>query len=153
MKLEELGWDSFFQQHFEQFQSQDFIPARIAQEHKNKYLVFTTKGKLTATVSGRMRHKIQDYGNFPAVGDWVAIKARSEEGKATIHVLLPRKSKFSRKAVLSGGMPNVGGKTEEQVLAAAFKLVFPVCPVFRPWVAQQVGYSVLDAGQAGDGRM
>jgi ribosome biogenesis GTPase len=44
------------------------------------------------------------------VGDWVAIAARPEEGAATIHAVLPRKSRFSRKAV--------GGRTEEQMLAA-----------------------------------
>lgn len=126
MKLEDLGWDSFFQQHFEESQSDGCIPARIAEEHKNGYYVFSTEGKLTAKVSGRLRYLTQDFGNFPAVGDWVAIEAHPEEEKATIHALLPRKSKFSRKAVLSGGTPKTGGKTEEQVLASNIDTVFLV---------------------------
>jgi len=118
MQLEELGWDSFFREHFKKLQSQDLIPARVAREHKNMYLIHTDKGELTATVSGRFRYKTMDYGDFPAVGDWVAVRALEEEGKATIHCVLPRKSNFSRKVA--------GGKTEEQVLAANIDTAFLV---------------------------
>jgi putative ribosome biogenesis GTPase RsgA len=30
------------------------------------------------------------------VGDWVVIRPRPENGKVTIHAVLPRKSKFAR---------------------------------------------------------
>ena len=126
MILEELGWDGFFLQSFEQMQTEGYTPARIAQEHKNMYFVFCREGKLKAKVSGKLRYRTQGFGDFPAVGDWVAITARPEEGKATIHALLPRKTKFSRKAVLSGGTPETGGKTEEQILAANIDTVFLV---------------------------
>jgi len=126
MQLKELGWNNFFQQHFNQLDDQDLIPARIAQEHKNQYLIYTGEGELQARVSGKLRYETDGYGGFPAVGDWVAVQVRLDEGRATIHALLPRKSKFSRKAVLSGGMPDTGGKTEEQVLAANVDTVFLV---------------------------
>ena len=116
MQLQELGWNDFFQDHFLKLGNQDLMPARVAREHKSTYLLFTEKGELTATVSGRFRYKATDYGNFPAVGDWVAVKARHEEGKAIIHSVLPRKSKFSRKVA--------GFKTEEQVLASNIDTVF-----------------------------
>lgn len=119
MDLETLGWNSFFQQHFEPFQSQNLIPARIAREHKNIYVIYTEGGQLTAKVSGKFRFEAQDYSDFPSVGDWVVVKARPEEESATIHGLLPRQSIFSRRAVL-------GGKTEEQILAANIDTVFLV---------------------------
>jgi ribosome biogenesis GTPase len=55
---------------------------------------------------------------MPAVGDWVAIAARPEEGRATIHAVLPRRTKFSRKVA--------GNTSEEQVLAANVDAVFLV---------------------------
>ena len=119
MELEALGWNGHFQQHFIPFQDQNLVPARIAREHKNIYVIYAECGKLTAEVSGRFRHEAQDYSDFSSVGDWVAVKVRLEEERATIHGLLPRKSAFSRMAVL-------GGKTEEQVLAANVDTVFLV---------------------------
>ena len=53
---------------------------------------------------------------MPAVGDWVAVSARPEEGAATIHAVLPRRTKFSRKVALRA--------SDEQVLAANVDAVF-----------------------------
>ncbi|UCB52744.1 MAG: GTPase RsgA, partial [Candidatus Zixiibacteriota bacterium] len=127
MNLIELGWNSFFEQHFEQFRKQSLEPGRVASEHKDRYVVYCERGESMSEVSGKLRHVANSRAEFPAVGDWVAVAVRPDEGKATIHALLPRRSGFSRKAVLSGGMPDTGGKTEEQVLAANVDTVFLVC--------------------------
>ena len=126
MDLNRLGWNPFFEAHFEPFRNRDFIPARIALEHKRAYLVYGEHGELSAEVSGKFRNDAADRGRFPAVGDWAAIRSRPEEGKATIHALLPRKSSFSRKAVLAGGPAYGPGKTEEQILAANVDTAFLV---------------------------
>jgi ribosome biogenesis GTPase len=126
MNLIELGWNSFFEQHFKQFKRQSLEPGRVAREHRQRYVVYSEHGELTAEVSGKIRHAARSRGDFPAVGDWVGVSARPQEGKATIQALLPRRSSFSRKAVLSGGMPDTGGKTEEQVLATNVDTVFLV---------------------------
>lgn len=55
---------------------------------------------------------------WPAVGDWVAVAARPQEGAATIHAVLPRRGCFSRKAA--------GERTEEQVVAANVDVAFLV---------------------------
>jgi ribosome biogenesis GTPase len=126
MQLEDLGWNDWFQQHFEQIQNKKLIPARIAQEQKGIYFVYCVEGTLIGKVSGKFRYEARDYEAFPAVGDWVAIELLPGNENAVIHTLLPRKSKFSRKAVLSGGMPETGGRTEEQILAANIDTVFLV---------------------------
>jgi ribosome biogenesis GTPase len=72
------------------------------------------------------------------VGDWVALSPRWDEGKATIHALLPRKTKFSRRAVLSGGMPETGGRTDEQVLAANVDTVFLVSGLDRDFNVRRI---------------
>lgn len=126
MNLIELGWDPFFEQHFEQFKRQGLKPGRVAREHKQRYVVYGDRAELIAEVSGKIRHGANSRGEFPAVGDWVAVSVRPNERKATIHAVLPRMSDFSRKAVLSGGMPDTGGKTDEQVLAANVDTAFLV---------------------------
>ena len=126
MNLIDLGWNSFFEKHFEKFKNQNLIPARVAQQHRNIYFVYSQKGELKARITGKMRHSADSKAFLPAVGDWVAVQPQPGETKATIHAIFPRKSWFSRKAVLSGGMPDTGGKTEEQVLAANVDTVFLV---------------------------
>ncbi len=127
MNLIDLGWNSFFERHFEQFRNQGMVPARITQEHKELYFIYSQHGELSARISGKLRHGVKSRVELPAVGDWVAVQARPDERTASILALLPRKSSFSRKAVLSGGMPDSGGKTEQQVLSANVDTVFLVC--------------------------
>jgi len=118
MNLNTLGWHDFFASHFASFQEQGFVPGRIAQEHRNCYQVLFRDGELRAEVSGKFRHDSQTRADFPAVGDWVALAAKPGQERAIIHAVLPRRSVFSRKAILSGGMPETGGTTDQQVLAA-----------------------------------
>ncbi|KPL04243.1 MAG: hypothetical protein AMJ90_01260, partial [candidate division Zixibacteria bacterium SM23_73_2] len=106
MNLIDLGWNSFFEKHFEKFKNQNLIPARVAQQHRNIYFVYSQKGELKAQITGKMRHSADSKAFLPAVGDWVAVQPQPGETKATIHAIFPRKSWFSRKAVLSGGMPD-----------------------------------------------
>jgi ribosome biogenesis GTPase len=126
MNLSDLGWNSFFDKHFEQYKSRGLSALRVIQEHKEKYVVRDENTELAAEVSGKFRFNALSRSDFPAVGDWVAANKLSGENKAIIQALLPRKSNFSRKAVLAGGMPDTGGKTDQQVLAANIDTVFLV---------------------------
>ncbi|MFC1838684.1 ribosome small subunit-dependent GTPase A [Thermodesulfobacteriota bacterium] len=127
MNLEDLGWNSYFEKELENHVNRDnLLPARVSQEHKGLYTAINHTGEYLAEISGKMRYTSSGYSDFPAVGDWVLAKIYTEEKKAIIHGLLKRKNRFSRKAVLSGGMPDSQGKTEEQVLAANVDTVFLV---------------------------
>jgi ribosome biogenesis GTPase len=119
MQIADLGWNDYFEQHFERHKQAGYAPARVAREHKELYSVIGSDGELAARISGRMRHNAASKSDFPAVGDWVAVDARADEGTATIHALLPRKSLFSRKVA--------GFRTEDQVVAANIDTVFLVC--------------------------
>ncbi|MFH1701681.1 MAG: ribosome small subunit-dependent GTPase A [Candidatus Zixiibacteriota bacterium] len=127
MGLEVLGWNSFFESQFNSLNNGDYAPGRIIQEHRKLYIVETELGQLQAEVSGRFMHSANNLSDYPAIGDWVALSIRPDEKRATIHALLPRKTSFSRKAVLSGSKKTGGGKTDEQVLAANIDIVFLVC--------------------------
>ena len=127
MNLEDLGWNGYFKSQFDEYENNNNLePARVSQEHKGLYRLINADGEYLAEISGKMRYTSIDYSDYPAVGDWVAAAIYNEEKKGIIHGLLKRKSRFSRKAVLSGGMPDSQGKTEEQVLAANIDTVFLV---------------------------
>ena len=119
MQLTDLGWNAFFDKNFEPFRDQDLTPARIARQNRLDYLMVGEPGELAGEISGRFRHDAEGQGGFPTVGDWVAVSARPNEGRATIHARLPRSSAFLRKVA--------GQLTEEQVVAANIDTIFIVC--------------------------
>ncbi|HBB33705.1 MAG TPA: ribosome small subunit-dependent GTPase A [Cyanobacteria bacterium UBA8803] len=116
MNLQLLGWSSFFANSFKSQWPSEYTVGRVALEHKNTYILYTEQGELSAEVTGKMRYQAAERQDFPAVGDWVVISVKQGEKKATIHSILPRKSKFSRKTV--------GAKTEEQIIATNVDTAF-----------------------------
>lgn len=116
MNLESMGFSPFFARSFEEYAREGLEAGRVALEHKHLYRLYTEHGEVLAEVSGRMRYLAAGPQDFPAVGDWVAATVRREEGRATIHAVLPRKSAFVRKIA--------GFTTEEQVVAANVDTVF-----------------------------
>ncbi|MCL5291464.1 MAG: ribosome small subunit-dependent GTPase A [Actinobacteria bacterium] len=118
MDLSLLGWKPFFHESFDPFLKHGYFAGRISEEHKHLYRILTENGELLAKVSGKLLHDSKNRSEFPAVGDWVVISGRSTEGTATIHAILPRLSKFTRKMA--------GKTTEEQVIAANIDTIFLV---------------------------
>jgi ribosome biogenesis GTPase / thiamine phosphate phosphatase len=116
--IEDFGWDSFFQKHFEILKVPDSVPARVISESKNSFQLYSQYGELTATISGKMRYVAEQEYQYPAVGDWVVVKPLVNERKGIIQAVLPRKSKFSRKVA--------GERTEEQIVSANVDTVFIV---------------------------
>ena len=86
--------------------------------HTHTYRVMTPGGEHLARVSGRLRHAASGRADFPAVGDWVVLEPPASEGDARILAVLPRASRFSRRAA--------GDPTEEQIVAANIDVVFLV---------------------------
>ncbi len=127
MELRHLGWDDGLAARFAELASDGAVPGRVVSQHRTHYGVHTENGELRAQTAGALRHRAQSMADLPAVGDWVALLARADEGIAMITAVLPRRSTFSRKAVLSGGMPDTGGKTDEQVVATNIDTAFLVC--------------------------
>ncbi len=94
--LERYGWSDRLRQQFEIHAAQGLEPARVIVQQRGLYEVVTEIATLSATLSGRFAHEAKD-GDYPVAGDWVAITARTDEGKATIRHLLPRASAFVRR--------------------------------------------------------
>ena len=115
MDLESLGWNTSFADAFRPFEQDGLAPARVAVQHRSEYVVYTQHGELRAELTGRLRRDEDQ----PAVGDWVAVALRLDEGRATIHAVLPRHSAFTRKVAWA--------ETKPQVVAANVDIVFVVC--------------------------
>jgi len=118
MNLEQFGWSDRQAHSFIPYCQQGFSAGRVAVEYRNSYLLYTEQGEVIAEVSGKLRHQATGIHDFPAVGDWVVIQPWATEQKATIHAVLPRTSKFSRKVA--------GNTTEEQMIATNVDTVFLV---------------------------
>ena len=118
MNLLSLGFDEYFEREFNRFNDGHFIIGRVALEHKKLYRVWTEAGELLCEVSGKFAYNSLSNEDFPAVGDWVVLSPRISEQKGTIHAVLPRKSKFSRKTA--------GAKTQEQLIATNIDTIFLV---------------------------
>lgn len=110
MNLSALGWNNCFAQHFQPYSTSDFLPARVARAHKHACEVYLGPALIPAECTGRLLHAVTDRSSLPAVGDWVVVRRRPGENRADIHAVLPRRTKFSRRAA--------GPLAEEQVIAA-----------------------------------
>ncbi|MFP7169825.1 ribosome small subunit-dependent GTPase A [Terribacillus halophilus] len=131
-----LGWNDRLEAA-RQVYDKKWTPARVVSEHKHMYRVLDDRGELLATLSGKFRQK----GEFPAVGDWVLIDARHEEGKATIRALLPRKSKFSRN--------EAGAVTKEQIVAANIDYIYLVMALNQDYNLRRLERYLLAAYDSG----
>ncbi|AKG53825.1 GTPase-like protein [Dehalogenimonas sp. WBC-2] len=116
--LARLGWGTFFQEKFDVLNEPGTVPARVISESKGSCQLITADGELTGVIAGKLRRHGGLDNVFPAVGDWVAVKPLPGEDKGIIQVVLPRKSKFSRKVA--------GELTAEQVVSANVDNVFIV---------------------------
>jgi ribosome biogenesis GTPase len=119
MRLGELGWDDVFERHFEPWRERpDVQPGRVAIEFNHLYRLYVEEGELEAAIGGRVKHHALSRSELPAVGDWVVVRTGTSERRGSIRAVLPRRSRFSRRAA--------GNVTDEQVVAANVDTVFLV---------------------------
>src|SRR5215831_7352625 len=119
--LQQLGWRECFARQIGAESA--LTPARVAEESRELYRIFCEHGEFLAELSGKLRHATVSRAGLPAVGDWVLAQLRLCENRATIHRVLQRSGKFSRKVA--------GRKTEEQILAANVDVLFLVSSLNR----------------------
>jgi len=141
MDLAALGWRPALAGAFAPLAAEDLVPARVALEHTHVYRVVTAEGDWLARVSGRLRHRATGRTDFPAVGDWVAVERPVHGGDARIRAVLPRFSRFSRRAA--------GDPTEEQIVAANIDTVFLVSGLDGDFNPRRIERYLLVAGESG----
>jgi ribosome biogenesis GTPase len=82
MTLSSLGWNDFFTNAYQPFSTGDFVPARVALEHKHAYQLLSVHGELSAECTGKLLHEAFTRSELPAVGDWVVARLRPGERHA-----------------------------------------------------------------------
>jgi len=95
IKLEDLGYNDFFETKRRALELLDYSIARVVAEYKESYKVKDTDGEYLAKITGKQIFNATKREDYPAVGDWVAITKPDKE-MAVIHEILPRKTIFSK---------------------------------------------------------
>lgn len=117
--LAQLGWNETLAAAFAPHAADGCVPARVTLELKGFFEVTGEAGARLGEVTGKFAHATRSPADYPAIGDWVAITpAEGDDTRAHIHAVLPRRTKFSRKAA--------GDQVVEQVVAANVDTVFLV---------------------------
>lgn len=116
--IENIGMTAEINSYFIEKYPEGFKLGRVALEHKHSYRVWLEDGEYLCTLAGKLTFEAMGREDLPAVGDWVALQTSPGERRGIIKGILPRKSKFSRKAA--------GQVTEEQIVAANVDTVFIV---------------------------
>jgi len=117
MQLELVGWDQTWSESLCAIATAEMHAGRVASANREQYSLFTEFGDVRAEVSGALLFQA-DEGGLPVVGDWVAFRQHAPGDLAIIHHVLPRRTKFSRRAA--------GRAAIEQVIAANVDVVFVV---------------------------
>jgi ribosome biogenesis GTPase len=122
MKLEDLGYNNKLEKFRIDNNLNCFEIGRVIAEHKERYIIKTTKNEFESEITGNMRYSATSREDFPAVGDWVALSTY-ESDFAIIHKILPRFSIIKRQAVGQFG--------EIQIIATNIDYAFLVQAVDR----------------------
>lgn len=101
--------------------------ARVVVEYKEIYKVKNEKGEYLAKITGKQMFRASSREDYPAVGDFVAIKVLDGE-HATIERILPRKTVIKRS---HGDKSRISGKNKTQIIATNIDVAFIVESVDR----------------------
>jgi ribosome biogenesis GTPase len=119
MTLAQLGWNDHFAAAFAPHAVDGGVPARVTLELKGYFEVTGEAGAKLGECTGKFIHDARGPVDFPTIGDWVVVTPQpGDDTRVNIHALLPRRTKFSRKAA--------GEQEIEQVVAANIDTAFLV---------------------------
>lgn len=139
-----IGWDAGFEAAFASREAAGLSPARVVAEHRGSYDV-ACAGEPTpfpAHVAGRPRHDVLTAADFPVVGDWVAVDLRVDEGVASIHAVIARRTHIQRRAPADHGAPM-------QILAANVDVVMIATSLNRDLNARRLEQFLATAWVSG----
>lgn len=119
--LAQWGWSETHQEWFDGLSAEDrsrYEPGRVIKELRGVLEVGVGEGVIEARIPGRFFRPEAKESAIPTVGDWVLIPRDRAPGGCWIEAVMPRRSKFSRKAA--------GSRTREQVVTANIDDLFIV---------------------------
>lgn len=123
IKIEDLGYDAFFESSRNKLKLEEFSVARVTVEHRGAYKIKNENGEFLAKITGKQMFNALSREDYPAVGDWVVITELNKE-QAVIHKVLPRRTIIKRKS---------NNKNEIQIIATNIDVAFIVQSVDRDY--------------------
>ncbi|TFG44011.1 MAG: ribosome small subunit-dependent GTPase A, partial [Syntrophobacterales bacterium] len=98
MKLQDLGFDQWFEAHAAGLLPEGGGIARVSAVDRGSCLIRNESGEVPAELKGRLSFTIECPVDLPCVGDWVAAQYHDNGTAAVIHGVFPRKTFLRRKA-------------------------------------------------------
>ena len=140
MDVTDFGWNDDVEAAFRPHGRAGLLPGRIVKQSRDLSLVLTADGERDAHVSGRFRRSALTGSEFPAVGDWAALRV-VPDSRAVIEALLPRHSAFSRKSA--------GEASDVQVVAANVDVVLLISGLDGDFSPRRIERYVTTAWSSG----
>lgn len=127
--LEELGFNSHFEDQVNELGLAGFFPARVIEENRGSYKVKNVDGEFLAKITGKRVFEATGREDFPAVGDWVLLSP-VDSRQMVIEEILPRQSIIKRRF---GDRNKSGGKSDIQIIATNIDVTLVVESVDRDY--------------------
>ena len=118
MKLSDIGFDQWFQEHVSGLRQEGHGVARISAVDRGSYLIRNELGEIPAELAGKFYFQVESSVDLPCVGDWVTVQYHNDAAAAIIHGVFPRKTFLRRKSA--------GEKVDFQMIAANIDSAFIV---------------------------
>lgn len=118
MKLEDLGYDQWFEANKPGNAKAGCAIARITAVDKGRFVLRNEHAEVSAELTGKFRFSVTSPSDFPTVGDWVYAQFFNDNSSALIHAVFPRKSYLKRKTS--------GINIEEQLIASNLDIAFVI---------------------------
>jgi len=125
----DLGYNTFFESNRHTLGLDGFSVARVIFESRGAYKIKNANGEYFAKITGKQMFRASGREDYPAVGDWVAIK-ELDNGQAVIQNILPRMTIIKRKY---GDKNRLGEKDKTQIIATNIDVAFIVESVDRDY--------------------
>ncbi|MDN5210951.1 ribosome small subunit-dependent GTPase A [Fulvivirgaceae bacterium BMA12] len=103
-----LGFNQDLANYIETNNLNTFTVGRVAQQHRDGYIVLTGRESKKATITGNLRYTVSEKSELPVVGDWVLLIDSGD--LYLIYQVLPRHTRLERQALQ--------GLSESQLIAS-----------------------------------
>jgi ribosome biogenesis GTPase / thiamine phosphate phosphatase len=110
--LVSYGWTPDRERAFAAHAADGFVPGRVVGQNRVSLRAATATGLADVVIQRGFRRAAGPTGEFPTVGDWLALEPTGDDGQYLLREILPRSSAFVR------GESFGGNQTRAQVLAA-----------------------------------
>jgi len=118
MKLRDLGFDQWFEDHSSEFGQECYSFARISAVDRGSYLIRNESKEIPAELSGKLYYQTANSIDLACVGDWVTANYHNNDLSAIIHRVFPRKTFLRRKTA--------GQNIDYQMIAANIDIAYIV---------------------------